>query len=77
MSPLLTARPSVSVTLRLLGATVVMALIAASIPFFGGDGRSSAVVPACLTVGILRYGCGWEQGQTNIHREPAFSWAGH
>ena len=53
MSPLLTARPSVSVTLRLLGATVVMALIAASIPFFGGDGRSSAVVPACLTVGIV------------------------
>src|SRR4029078_2096587 len=53
MSPLLTARPSVSVSLRLLGATVVMALIAASIPFFGGDGRSSAVVPACLTVGII------------------------
>ncbi|MDA0162070.1 EAL domain-containing protein [Solirubrobacter ginsenosidimutans] len=53
MSPLLTARPSVSVTLRLLGATLVMALIAASIPFFGGDGRSSAVVPACLTLGIV------------------------
>ncbi len=53
MSPLLTARPSVSVTLRLVGATAVMALIAAAIPFFGGDGRSSAVVPACLTLGIV------------------------
>ena len=35
MSPLLTARPSISVTLRLLAATLVMALIAASVPFFG------------------------------------------
>jgi EAL domain-containing protein (putative c-di-GMP-specific phosphodiesterase class I) len=53
MSPLLTARPSVSVRLRLVGATVVMALFAASVPFFGGDGRSSAAVPACLAVGIV------------------------
>jgi EAL domain-containing protein (putative c-di-GMP-specific phosphodiesterase class I) len=53
MSPLLTARPSVSVTLRLIGATAVVALIAAAIPFLGGDGRSSAVVPACLTAGIV------------------------
>jgi EAL domain-containing protein (putative c-di-GMP-specific phosphodiesterase class I) len=53
MSPLLTARPSVSVTLRLVGATVVMALIAAAVPFFGGDGRSSAVAPAVLTLAIV------------------------
>ena len=53
MSPLLTARPSVSVTLRLLGATIVAALFAASVPFFGGDGRSSAAVPACLAIGIV------------------------
>jgi EAL domain-containing protein (putative c-di-GMP-specific phosphodiesterase class I) len=52
MSPLLTARPSVSVTLRLVGATLVMAVFAASVPFFGGDGRSSAAVPACLALGI-------------------------
>jgi EAL domain-containing protein (putative c-di-GMP-specific phosphodiesterase class I) len=53
MSPLLTARPSVSVTLRLLGAILVTALIAASVPFLGGDGRSSAVVPAVLTLGVV------------------------
>ena len=53
MSPLLTARPSVSVTLRLLGATIVTVLIAASVPFFGGDGRSSAVGPAVLTLGVV------------------------
>ena len=52
MSPLLTARPSVSVTLRLLGACLVMALAAAAVPFFGGDGRSSAAVPAALAIGI-------------------------
>jgi EAL domain-containing protein (putative c-di-GMP-specific phosphodiesterase class I) len=53
MSPLLTARPSISVTARLLGATLVTALIGASFAFFGGDGRSSAVVPACLTLGVV------------------------
>lgn len=53
MSPLLTARPSVSVTLRLVGATLVMALAAAAVPFLGGDGRSSAAVPACLTLAIV------------------------
>jgi EAL domain-containing protein (putative c-di-GMP-specific phosphodiesterase class I) len=53
MSPLLTARPSVSVTLRLAGATAATALIAAAVALFGGDGRSSAVVPACLTLGIV------------------------
>src|SRR5688572_19795151 len=52
MSPLLTARPSVSVTLRLLAACTVMALIAAAVPFLGADGRSSAAVPAALTLGI-------------------------
>jgi EAL domain-containing protein (putative c-di-GMP-specific phosphodiesterase class I) len=39
--------------MRLAAATAVTALIAAAVPFFGGDGRSSAVVPACLTVGIV------------------------
>src|SRR3954447_7461221 len=53
MSPLLTARPSVSVTLRLLGACVVTALVAAFVPLAGGDGQSSAAVPACLTLGIV------------------------
>src|SRR5262249_21005280 len=53
MSPLLTARPSVSVTLRLLGACLVTAVVAAFVPLAGGDGASSAVVPACLTVGII------------------------
>jgi EAL domain-containing protein (putative c-di-GMP-specific phosphodiesterase class I) len=53
MSPLLTARPSVSVTLRLLGACVVTAVVAAFVPLAGGDGESSAAVPACLTVGIV------------------------
>jgi EAL domain-containing protein (putative c-di-GMP-specific phosphodiesterase class I) len=53
MSPLLTARPSVSVTLRLAAATGVTALIAAAVPFLGGDGRASALVPACLTLAIV------------------------
>src|SRR3954469_23943680 len=53
MSPLLTARPSVSVTLRLLGACLITVLIAGFIPLAGGDGASSAAVPACLTVGII------------------------
>ncbi len=53
MSPLLTARPSVSVTLRLLGACAVMVVVAAFVPLAGGDGESSAAVPACLTLGIV------------------------
>jgi hypothetical protein len=53
VSPLLTARPSISVRLRLVGATAGMALIAAAVPFFGGDGRSSAVVPTVLAVAIV------------------------
>ncbi|WP_053227838.1 EAL domain-containing protein [Solirubrobacter soli] len=40
-------------TLRLVGATVVMALVAAAVPFLGGDGRSSAVVPAVLCVAVV------------------------
>src|SRR4051794_22957477 len=53
MSPLLTARPSVSVTLRLLAACAVTGVVAAFVPLAGGDGESSAAVPACLTVGII------------------------
>lgn len=53
MSPLLTARPSISVTLRLLGAVVVTAVVAAFVPLAGGDGESSAAVPACLAVAII------------------------
>jgi EAL domain-containing protein (putative c-di-GMP-specific phosphodiesterase class I) len=53
MSPLLTARPSVSVTVRLLAACLVTAAIAAFVPLAGGDGESSVAVPACLTVGII------------------------
>ncbi len=53
MSPLLTARPSVSVTMRLIGACVVTVVVAASVPLAGGDGESSAAVPACLAVAIV------------------------
>jgi len=53
MSPLLTARPSVSVTMRLLAACAVTAVVAAFVPLAGGDGESSAAVPACLTVAII------------------------
>src|SRR5690349_15004493 len=53
MSPLLTARPSVSVTMRLLAACAVTAVVAAFVPLAGGDGASSAAVPACLTIGII------------------------
>jgi EAL domain-containing protein (putative c-di-GMP-specific phosphodiesterase class I) len=41
------------VTLRLLGACVVTAVVAAFVPLAGGDGESSAAVPACLTVAII------------------------
>ena len=50
MSPLLTARPSVSVALRLLAACVVTAVAAAVGPV-AGAGASSAAVPAFLAVG--------------------------
>src|SRR4051795_3704791 len=53
MSPLLTTRPSISVTLRLVGACVVTAVVAAFVPLAGGDGESSAAVPACLTLAIV------------------------
>jgi EAL domain-containing protein (putative c-di-GMP-specific phosphodiesterase class I) len=53
MSPLLTARPSVSVTLRLVGACVVTALAAAFVAIAGDGSRSSAVTPACLAVGCV------------------------
>ncbi len=53
MSPLLTARPSVSVTMRLVGACLVTAVLAALVPLAGGDGRSSGAVPACLAIGIV------------------------
>src|SRR6478736_5635421 len=53
MSPLLTARPSVSVTLRLVGACVVTALAAAVMAIAGNGSRSSAAVPAGLAVGCV------------------------
>jgi EAL domain-containing protein (putative c-di-GMP-specific phosphodiesterase class I) len=53
MSPLLTARPSVSVTLRLIGACVVTALAAAVMAIAGDGSRSSAAVPAGLAVGCV------------------------
>jgi EAL domain-containing protein (putative c-di-GMP-specific phosphodiesterase class I) len=53
MSPLLTTRPSVSVTLRLIAACAVTALAAAIVPLFGADSSASAAVPAGLAVGIV------------------------
>ena len=53
MSPLLTARPSVSVAMRLVGACVVMVVVAAFVPLAGGDGESTAAVPACLALAIV------------------------
>jgi EAL domain-containing protein (putative c-di-GMP-specific phosphodiesterase class I) len=53
MSPLLTARPSPSVTLRLVGACGVTALIALVVALTEHGGRASAVVPACLAVGCV------------------------
>src|SRR4051794_394567 len=50
VSPLLTARPSVSVALRLLAACVVTAVAAAVVPL-AGAGASSAAVPAFIAVG--------------------------
>jgi hypothetical protein len=46
MSPLLTARPSVTITLRLLGACVATALIAVVVALAGGGTASSAAVRA-------------------------------
>jgi EAL domain-containing protein (putative c-di-GMP-specific phosphodiesterase class I) len=38
--------------MRLLGACAVMAMVASFVPLAGGDGASSAAVPACLALGI-------------------------
>ncbi len=53
MSPLLTAHPSVSVTLRLVGACVATAAIAAVVSITGAGGQSSAAVPTCLAIGAV------------------------
>ena len=53
MSPLLTARPSVSVTLRLLAACVVTTLAALLVAHAGGGTASSAAVPACLAIASI------------------------
>lgn len=53
MSPLLTARPSVSVTLRLVGACVATALIAIVVAMAGGGTASSAAVPCALAIGAV------------------------
>ena len=53
MSPLLTARPSVSVTLRLVGACAVTALLALFVAIGAGGSPSSAAVPVCLAVGTV------------------------
>ncbi|WP_270024445.1 EAL domain-containing protein [Solirubrobacter phytolaccae] len=39
--------------MRLLAACAVTAVVAAFVPLAGGDGESSAAVPACLTVAII------------------------
>src|SRR5262245_51805053 len=53
MSPLLTARPSVTVTLRLVGACVATALIAVVVAIAGGGTASSAAVPCALAIGVV------------------------
>src|SRR3954449_3540688 len=53
MSPLLTARPPVSVTLRLLAACAVTALAALIVALAGGGTASSAAVPSCLALGCV------------------------
>jgi EAL domain-containing protein (putative c-di-GMP-specific phosphodiesterase class I) len=53
MSPLLTARPSVTVTLRLVGACVATALIAVVVAMAGGGTASSAAVPCGLAIGVV------------------------
>jgi EAL domain-containing protein (putative c-di-GMP-specific phosphodiesterase class I) len=53
MSPLLTARPTTSVTLRLVGACAVTGLIALTVALTGHGGRSSAAVPACLAAACV------------------------
>src|SRR5262245_14221779 len=53
MSPLLTARPSVTVTLRLVGACGATALIAVLVAIAGGGTASSAAVPCALAIGVV------------------------
>jgi len=53
MSPLLTARPTVTVTLRLVGACVATALIAVVVAIAGGGTASSAALPCALAIGIV------------------------
>src|SRR3954449_9281314 len=53
MSPLLTARPSISVTLRLVGACVVTALVAVFVAIGAGGSPSSGAIPVCLAVGTV------------------------
>jgi EAL domain-containing protein (putative c-di-GMP-specific phosphodiesterase class I) len=53
MSPLLTARPSVTVTLRLVGACAATAAIAVVVAMAGGGTASSAAVPAALCIGVV------------------------
>ena len=53
MSPLLTARPSTAVTLRLVAACGVTALVALVVAIAGGGTASSAAVPCALAVGVV------------------------
>ncbi len=54
MSPLLSIRPSVSVTRRLLGACAVMAAVAFATALSTGDtGRPSGATPAFLAIGAV------------------------
>src|SRR3954468_19500403 len=53
MSPLLTARPSVSVTLRLVGPCVVTAVAAGLVALAGHGGGVGGRPPACLSVGVV------------------------
>ena len=54
MSPLLSIRPSVSVTRRLLGACAVMAAVAVATALSTGDtGRPSGATPAFLAIGTV------------------------
>jgi EAL domain-containing protein (putative c-di-GMP-specific phosphodiesterase class I) len=53
MSPLLSARASVSVNLRLLGASAVTAAFAVIVAFSAGSNRPTAAVPAALAIGVV------------------------
>jgi EAL domain-containing protein (putative c-di-GMP-specific phosphodiesterase class I) len=53
MSPLLSMRAPVSVTIRLLAACAVTAVIAVGVAVGAGNGRPSAAVPACLAIGAV------------------------